>query len=464
MVNSSTMQWPGDETMSGRSGFGAQRWRKSSGRRTAVWGSGLGTVLALAAGIAAPPPAAAATQRVSVSSAGVQGNGGSLREKLSANGRFVVFQSAATNLVPGDTNGKTDIFVRDRKTGKTQRVSVGPGGSQANNSSEAEGISADGRYVLFESNATNLVPGDTNLKGDVFVRDRKTGTTERVSLRQGGGQIGGLSFAAGMSADGRFVGFATKVANVVPGDTNGQNDMFVRDRQTGTVERVSLGQGGAQANSLSIGVGLSPDGRFALFNSFATNLVPGPASGFEDVFVRDRQTGTTRRVCVSTSGKLANDRCFGKSVSADGRLAAFITPASNLVPGDTTDTFDPFVRDLQTQTTEIVNVGTGGVRGNDESDGLALSADGRFVVFDSAATNLVPGDTNGRSDVFVRDRQTGTTRRVSLGPAGAQASLGANFGAISADGRFVGFYSQSPDLVADDTNGTGDVFVRNLVP
>jgi Tol biopolymer transport system component len=450
--------------MNGRVNFRARRQTGFSERGLIVWTGGVGACLTLAAMLAAPAPAAAATQRVSVSSSEVEGNGLSIRSRLSADGRFVAFQSAATNLVSGDTNAKVDVFLRDRQTGTTQRVSVGAGGAQANNSSEVEGISANGRLVLFESNASNLVPGDTNSRGDVFLRDRQTGTTERVSVRQGGGQIGGVSFAAGMSADGRFIGFATKVANVVPGDTNGQNDMFVLDRQTGSVARVSLGQGGAQANALSIGIGLSGDGRFALFDSFATNLVSGPASGFEDAFVRDRQTGTTRRVCVSTQGSLANARCFGESLSADGRYVGFSTPASNMVPGDTLDTFDPFVRDLQTGTTEIVNVSTAGIRGNGESSSPELSADGRYVAFSSSATNLVPGDTNGRGDTFVRDRQTGITRRVGLGPAGAQPSEGSGSESISANGRFVSFNSDSLDLVTGDTNGNVDVFVRNLTP
>jgi Tol biopolymer transport system component len=435
--------------------------RRRLGLAPAAWSL---AAAAVAIGASAPAAAAPVTERVSVSSSGAQGNGGSISAFPSADGRFVAFSSAASNLVPGDTNNARDVFVHDRRTGRTERVSVGVGGAQANDSSSVEGISANTRFVLFASKAFNLVPGDTNAKQDVFVRDRQAGKTERISLRQGNGQIRGISFAAGISDDGRFVGFATSVGNVVAGDTNGMNDMFVRDRKTGKVERVSLGNGGVQANSLSIGVGLSATGRFALFDSFATNLVPGPVSGFEEVFVRDRQTGVTQRVSVGPGGRLPSDRSFGASISDNGRFVGFYSAAANLAAGDTAGTFDAFVRDRQAGRTEIVSVNSSEVKGSGESSGAAISADGRFVTFDSDAANLVPGDTNGTLDVFVRDRRAGTTRRVSLSSSGAQGNGGSYFPALSADGRTVAFFSLATNLVPGDTNNTGDAFVRAPAP
>ena len=302
--------------------------------------------------------------------------------------------------------------------GITERVSVGPGGVQGNGTSDYPAISADGRFVAFQSDATNLVPGDTNFLADVFVRDRQTGTTQRVSLGPGGRQGNGSSVGPAISADGRVIAFVSNAPNLVPGDTNGMLDVFVRDRQTGTTRRVSLGQGGVQSNGSSFTPALSADGRFVAFQSAASNLVPGDTNGQPDVFVFDRKTGTTHRVNVGPGGVQAPDGGSEPALSANGRFVAFTSYSSNLVPGDTNFATDVFVRDRQTGTTRRVNLGPGGVEGDDSfgSARPAISADGRFVAFNSYATNLVPGDTNGLPDVFVRDRQTRTTRRVSLGP------------------------------------------------
>ena len=414
---------------------------------------------------AAPAQAHFITERVSVGSGGVQGNAESGDPSISADGRFVAFVSSASNLVPGDTNRRADVFVRDRRTGTTRRVSLGAGGAQGNGDSSEPALSANGRFVAFYSEARNLVPGDTNGQADVFVRDRRTGTTRRVSLGSGGSQSNGASVQPALSADGRFVAFISDATNLVPGDTNGLTDVFVRDRQTGTTRRVSLGAGGAQGNWGSVEPAVSADGRFVAFTSLAANLVPGDTNGITaDVFVRDRQTGTTRRVSVGPGGVQSDGNSQFPALSADGRFVAFWSQATNLVPTDTNGTADVFVRDRQTGTTRRVNVGPGGVQANDISFYLALSADGRFVAFSSFATNLVPGDTNGSYDVFVRDRQKGTTRRVSLGPGGAQGNDSSYDPAVSADGRFVAFSSDASNLVPGDTNGFTDVFVRIPAP
>jgi Tol biopolymer transport system component len=421
--------------------------------------------LAIAVGAAAPVRAEPAqaegiTRRVSVGPGGAQADEGSGNSALSPGGRYVVFTSFATNLVPGDTNGWNDVFVHDRRTGTTERVSVGRKGAQGDEFSDLPALSRGGRYVAFGSAASNLVPDDTNDAFDVFVRDRRAGTTERVSVGPGGAQGNQLSNDPAISPNGRFVAFISAATNLVPGDTNGQQDVFVRDRRTGRTERVSVATGGAQGNDHSFDPVLSADGRYVAFGSWATNLVPNDTNGWQDGFVHDRWTRTTRRVSVATGGAQADGFNGTPRLSADGRYVAFESFASNLVPGDTNDTSDVFVRDRRTGTTERVSVGRDGAQGDLGSSTPAISPGGRYVAFTSTATNLVPGDKGGQQDVFVRDRRRGRTERVSVGLGGAEADDFSLTGAISAGGRVVAFSSAATNLVPGDTNGWNDVFVR----
>ncbi|MFZ1428317.1 MAG: hypothetical protein WAS21_16270 [Geminicoccaceae bacterium] len=350
--------------------------------------------------------------------------------------------------------------------GLTERVSLGQDGAQGNGDSTSSAISAVGRFVAFESSATNLVPGDTNEQRDVFVRDRQTGRTERVSVGPGGVEAAGFSEFPAISADGRFVAFQSKASNLVSGDTNGVLDVFVRDRQTRTTRRVSLGPGGRQGHSHSFGAAISANGRFVAFSSAATNLVAGDTNARVDVFVRDRQNGATQRVGLGPDGVQGNGGSFTGTISADGRFVAFVSDATNLVRGDTNRERNVFVHDRKMGATRRVSLGPGG-RQSDGPSGiydLSLSADGRFVAFDSLATNLVPGDTNDAADIFVRDRKLGTTRRASLGPGNISGNGPSQDPAISADGRFVSFFSYATNLVPGDTNGVRDVFVRTLPP
>jgi subtilisin family serine protease/archaellum component FlaF (FlaF/FlaG flagellin family) len=415
-----------------------------------------------------------ATELVSVASDGTQANAPSDSAKVSGDGRYVVFNSTASNLVPGDTNGASDVFVHDRVTGTTERVSVATDGSTGNGHSSWADISPDGRYVSFASAASNLVPGDTNNAWDVFVRDRVARTTQRVSVASDGTQgNANISVRNAISADGRFVAFASFAANLVPGDVGGQRDVFVHDRKTGVTERVSVASDGSEANDQSATPVISADGRYVAFPSLASNLVAGDTNRALDVFVRDRQAGTTTRVSVSTAGTQANKSSAHSSTSLamtpDGRYIAFESLASNLVPNDYNGTHDVFVRDLSAGTTERVSVTAGGAEANNESSGPAISADGRKVAFNSLATNLAPDDTNARydgtgEDVFVRDRVTGTTDRVSVASDGAEAQGTSSAPAISADGNVVSFYSTGPNLVDGDRNLMPDIFVRDRSP
>lgn len=415
---------------------------------------------------AAALAAGATTSRVSIASTGGQGNGASFEPHVSASGRYVAFSSEGSNLVPGDSNGVSDVFVRDRTAGMTRRVSVGPGGAQANERSFTEAVSADGRYVFFTSHASNLVAGDTNGVGDLFVRDVQAGITERVSLSSTGQQAnsGIFNFVTAISPDGRYVAFTTAASTLVPGDTNGpfDGDVFLRDRVAHTTKRVSVGAAGRQLTGSSSASGVSADGRYVVFTSFADNAVSGDTNFSADVFIRDRQAGTTRRLSVGPGGQQALEGdSVGEGISPDGRFVLFTSKAANLVNGDTNGVSDVFIRDRQAALTRRVSLNTSGGQANGPSNHASMSFDGRYLSMDSEASNLAAGDTNDRLDVFVRDLLAGVTQRVSVSSSGAQAARHSAAGRISADGRHVVFQSEASILVPGDTNGVLDVFARD---
>ncbi len=344
----------------------------------------------------------------------------------------------------------------------TSRISIDDGGDEANGSSLNPSISADGLVVAFVSGATSLVNGDTNATDDVFVRNRAAGTTVRASVGDAGQQANNSSADPALSGDGRFVAFQSKATNLVSGDTNAKSDIFVRDLQPGgTTTRVSVGVGGAQANGDSNNPTISSDGRFVAFSSDATNLVADDTNGFRDVFVYDRQTGTTTRVSVSSSGAQSNGDSFATAISSGGKYVAFASVATNLVSDDTNANRDVFLHEMATRITMRVSVSSDGQQGLGFSSDPALSSEatGLVVAFESTASNLVANDVNGASDVFVYDLATATTSRASEATPGASANGGSFNPAISADGGVVAFDSVAPDLVPNDANGTSDVFV-----
>jgi Tol biopolymer transport system component len=302
--------------------------------------------------------------RVSVASDGTQGNGLSNAPAISADGRYVTFTSNASNLVEGDTNGGTDIFVHDRVTGETQRVSVASDGTQGNGPEVwevwiASSISADGRYVAFSSLADNLVEGDTNGAIDCFVYDRMTGETTRVSVASDGTQANGTCafyalapiFGPSISADGLYVAFSSNATNLVKGFTEYPDiyinaSIYVHNQVTGETTLVSVSSDGTQANGCSWLHAISADGRYVVFSSDATNLVDGVIDGNTNIYMHDRVTGSTTLVSVSGYGQRAYNDYWGSSISADGRYLAFSSDASNLVDGDTNGVPDIFVIDL----------------------------------------------------------------------------------------------------------------------
>jgi Tol biopolymer transport system component len=405
--------------------------------------------------------------RVSVGSNGVEGNGDSYQAAISSDGRYVAFSSDADNLVAGDQNFAYDVFVHDRATGTTVRVSVDSNGVGGDRDSYSPSISAGGRFVAFSSVADNLVAADQNGFQDVFVHDRDpdgngifdegNGVTTRVSKSSGGSEGDGVSDAASMSADGSVVAFVSYATNLVSGDTNQCADIFVRDRSAGTTTRVSVDSSGAQSNYESRAPSLSRDGRWVAFQSIATNLVAGDTNACDDVFVHDLSTGTTVRASVNTAGIQGNHASTVATLCADGSRVAFQSQAGNFSKIDRKGLVDVFLRDLVAGTTTLVSVDSSGAAANDASFAPMISEDGTTVAFASQATNLSPNDTDGVYDVFVRDLNAGTTAIVSQ--TAWLESTEAYTATLSGDGRFVVFYSDSPDLVADDRNGDYDLFV-----
>jgi hypothetical protein len=409
-----------------------------------------------------PAPPANGMARVSVSSAGAQGNGSSEwgRQMVSGDGRFVTFSSFASNLVAGDTNGRGDIFVHDRTTGATTRISVDSSGAQGNSSSYLPAISSDGNFVTFWSNASNLVAGDTNGAADIFVHDRTTEITTRVSVDSSGIQGDSDSLTPSISSDGNFVTFYSYASNLVAGDTNGRGDIFVHDRTTGATTRVSVDSTGVEGNSDSVESFISSDGRFVTFWSDASNLVAGDTNGAADIFVHDRTTGATIRVSVDSTGIEGNSDSYFPAISGDGNFVTFWSLASNLVAGDTNGRSDIFVHDRTTGITTRVSVDSSGIQGDGDSFTPSISSDGRYVTFRSSASNLVAGDTNGATDIFLHDRTTGSTSRVSVSAMGIQGNFDSDQPpSISPDGSVIPFVSAALNLVPNDTNNNRDVFV-----
>lgn len=347
------------------------------------------------------------TELVSVNSSGEQGNDSSTRPDISADGRFVVFISLASNLVVTDTNGTDDVFIHDREINKTTLISRNTAGVQGNSTSYQATISADGRFVAFTSLSSNLVADDTNNSADVFVHDRQTGVTERVSVSSTGNQGFGHSESPYISGNGRFVTFNSTSSSLAPGGTGsgGNYHIFVRDRLMGETARASVTSTGELANASSFGPVISDDGRYVAFGSYATNLYSIPVWVGGQNYVHDMLTGMNELISISPTGEPGNDYSAIRDMTSDGRFVAFGSRASNLVPGDTNGAGDIFVYDRLTGYMLRVSVTTDGTQSNGLSNRPVLSADGSIIAFYSEGSNLVAGDTNNREDVFVVEWQ-----------------------------------------------------------
>lgn len=420
-----------------------------------------------------PHLSAQTTTRVDLSSSGVVGNGDCAWASLSPDARYVVFRSFSDNLVTPDTNGSFDIFLRDRQASTTVLVSQSTQGVQSSAFCSFSAVSADGRYVVFASQASNFVAGDTNGVGDVFLRDVVAGTTIRVSQTQSGiqgDQESGWPGGVAISADGRWVAFASAATNLVPNDTNGLPDIFLYDRTTGALTRVSVATNGQQGTGTfgCFDPSLSADGRYIAFDAAENGLDPsdGNVNG-TDIYVHDRQTGVTQMVGRNSQGVQGNLGSSDPSISADGRYVAFTSWSTNLdsIPNGAISN-QVYLRDLVAGTTRQVSVDSFGVGANDGSAYPSISADGRHVAFESFATNLVPS-VSAYVQVYTHDAQTGETQLVSVSTGGAGGDNNSDVeggAAISSDGRYVAFTSYADNLVTGDVNGCGDAFLRDEDP
>ena len=390
---------------------------------------------------------AGSTTLVSVTPAGVPGNGDSRGPSISARGRFVAFWSGASDLVPNDTNSYPDVFVRDRVAGVTTRVNVSSTGDQSNGWVGSHGLSEDGRFVVFSSTASDLVPGDSNGTEDVFVHDRDTGMTTRVSVASDGTQGLGKSYAAVVTANGRFVAFAS-TAILAPDDTSPMVSVYVHDRRTHHTQLASINPSGTpfgstgSCASLAFGPTLSANGRFVAFEGYA-----GSPLFCAYAYVRDLATQTTE--VVGATGNDVDNESGNPVISPDGSRVVYLNDSLQLV-----------MRELDTGTETPVCVSDTGILGSSVFQ-AAISSDNRFVALTSPSP-LVADDTNGVFDSYVRDVLSGQTIRVSVSSAGLQSGKKSIPGpAISRDGRFVAFSSLG-QFVSGDTNNKGDIFVHEL--
>ncbi|MFJ4186498.1 TolB family protein [Kitasatospora sp. NPDC089509] len=445
------------------------------------------------------------TERVSVGLGGAQPDGASQAGGVSADGRYAVFTSQATNLVPGDTNGKSDVFVRDLRTGGIERVDTGPDGAQADGDALSAAISGNGRYVTFSSYATNLVPGAALGFEDVYVHDRWTGETTLVSVGEepGQSQQGKFSDHPTISRDGRYIAFQSNRSDLAPGTVTWQGaNIYVHDLRTGENRLVSIGADGKEANGSSASPVISADGGSVAFVSKASNIIgadrPGAlapeaarrltAESGQDsderfglgtpagspagadhpqllkphlypIYVRDLRSEET--VLGTPDGQGGWRGGDSPSLSPDGRYLVFSTWVQH-GDGWADRHFEVYARDLEAGTETLVSVGLPGTKTTRDSFNGRMTADDRWVYFESSAGNLVPGDTKTVSDVFRRDLWTGRTERISLAPDGSESAGAAYDPYVDARGTTVVFTSEDGTLVPGDTNKVSDVFLRRL--
>lgn len=383
---------------------------------------------------------------------------------MTADGRYVVFTTGTVPALSIEDPTDSDVIIKDLETGDSASVVTDSNANSGNGWGGDAAISVDGHFVVFLSSASNLVPDDTYGKIDVFVKDTFTGATTRVSTASGGLEAHGHSSSPQISGDGRYVVFTSAADNLVPGDTNNVNDVFVKDLQLGTTSRVSVSATGQEGDRLSDSAAVSFDGHFIAFKSEATNLVTGDTNNTDDIFLRDMRTGTLRRVNTASDGSEANNAGFGwlhrPSMSADGRYIAFDSFSTNLVPDDSNNTDDIFLKDTLTGHLSRISTAADGTEANGFwcPDSAPMSADGTYVVFKSCASNLVPGDNNGWSDIFIKDVSSGAITRASVSATGVEADGESGSAAISADGRFVTFLSVATNLVPEDTGGVSQIY------
>lgn len=414
-----------------------------------------------------PLPSNGPTIRLSVATSRAEGSDDSSDPSASADGRYVAFVSEATDLVPDDANGVRDVFVRDRASGNTERVSISSSEVQGNQQSGEPSISGDGRYIAFFSWATNLVSGDTNARPDIFVHDRETSTTTKVSNGLSGAPAEDGSWGPSISANGRYVAFESMANNLAGNDAPrpvySPRDVFRHDRQTGTTELISVSSSEVQGDDFAWEAQISADGDHVAFSSSAMNLAPGFVfNGWQQVYVRDVTSGTTWRVSLSPGGSPSDNASTDPQISSDGRYVAFRSNATNLgvsyvgMPGQI------WVRDRIAESTTLASRTNDGTPVDGSANNPSLSGNGRFVAFDTNAPNLHGGSAS-TINVFVHDMQTVTTANASISSWGGSGNHMSSDASLSTNGRYIAFWSRADNLVSDDNNLVDDVFHRDRV-
>lgn len=394
--------------------------------------------------------------RVSVDSLSVQGNGASSQPSVSKDGRYVTFTSSANNLVSGDTNGVADIFLRDLLNNTTTRISLSSTGTEGNGGSTYSKISFNGRYVLFTSTASNFASNDNNGTEDIFLRDTVNATTELISISttgstgnyQSGGDLG-----LDISRDGKYVVFTSSASNLVTTDTGGKMDVFVRDRTLGTTTLISMSDSGIQGNGDSRRPSISCEGSRITFYSQASNLVTSDTNGHSDVFYVDRIGQRTMYNITQAS----NGYSGFPSISCSGDTISYHTDASNLLAADTNVRSDIYAHDISSDSTYLVSKSTSGTISDGYSYTPSVSADGRYITFESGANNLA-GYSNGWQNIYIHDRFTATTEKISKRNSSTNTFQNSSAAKISVNGEVVVYESDDTGLVTGDTNALTDAF------
>lgn len=412
------------------------------------------TLFALAGGATAQMT----TDRIAMGMGGAQPNGNVSDVAMSADGRFVVFSSDATNLVAGDTNGKQDVFLYDADLQSVERISVTSLGVEGNNNSFSPSISDDGTLVVFVSTATNFAGDDDNNALDVFLYDRLTTNLTLISRHSDTTLGDNASYDCKISGNGLFVVYRSLATNLVDEDTNGFVDIFLYDVQNATTSRVSVSTDDVQANGDSLQPSISADGTVIAFASAATNLSGLDTNFYVDVFVRDNNLSTTTIASRTYQSGSPNGPCTEPCISRDGAFVVFKSTATNMVLGDINGMSDIFKYNLSNGDVDRVSVNSSNVQGNGDSRTPSISEDGRFVSFLSSATNIAPFDTNGVMDLFVRDTELNLTYRIDLSTLGSQANAAMIQFAMSADSTAFAYCTNASTLADGDSNAAADVF------
>jgi Tol biopolymer transport system component len=458
----------------------------ASARRRGLTAAAVGSAVAVSVLLAGPAQAAAngTTELLDKPPSGAAPDGPSSSPSITPDGRYVAFASRASNLTSTpNSDGSSDVFVRDTRTGVTKQISVGLDGAEANGDSFQPDITPDGRYVVFTSGASNLVTDDQDPDvwvQEVFLKDLKTGRITRIFTGTHGEPNYGADYGPTISDDGGTIAFDSSQTDLVPGDTNQVRDVFVWKRSTGKITRVSVSSSGAQGGSAttpnrnadSRDAEISGDGRTVVFRSGADNLVTGDTNGISDIFLHSLTTHRTTRISVGPNGEQAtptgtsSEGADFPSISADGRIVAYIGyQLKGIVAEDTGNSYQIYVYNRATGRTQLGVRSADGDLVNDAVAAPTLSPDGRFLGFETSAQGVVKEDTDRVTDAFVRDLRKGRTARVSVTVTGEPANgwTGSGNLALSSGGQKVAFTSDATNLVSDPVSGNNDLYLRTFV-